>query len=219
MNNSEPIDKRRSVRAYRQEAPTRDQVMRILEDAHKAPSGSNLQPWEFVVVTGEKLKALRKFSLDLFRRDPRNYPSSGRKDDPVPAGIWERQKVLGRAVKEVVEEMGEEHLSFIMEGSLTYYDAPAVVLVFMDGAFFQDRLIDIGMAVENLILSATGMGLGTCAISMGALYQDEIKKFLGLEERKNLVLGVALGYPAEGSPINEFRSQRAPLDEVCRWLE
>ena len=219
MNIRDVMEKRQSVRAYRREAPSRDQILKMLEDAHKAPSGSNLQPWEFVVVTGKKLEALRKHSLDLFRSDPRNYPSSGRKDDPVPAIIWERQKDLGRAVKEVVEGMGEEHLPFIMEGSLTYYDAPVVILVFIDGAFFHDRLIDIGMAVENLLLSAAGMGLGTCAISMGVLYQDEIKNILGLEERKNLVLGVALGYPAEDSPINEFRSQRAPLDEVCRWLE
>ncbi|RME68697.1 MAG: nitroreductase, partial [Nitrospirae bacterium] len=34
-----------------------------------------------------------------------------------------------------------------------------------------------------------------------------------------LVLGISAGYPAQDAPANQFRPERAPLDEILRWVE
>ncbi len=60
METFEAIKKRRSVREYTGESIPRQDIERIVDAGHLAASGSNQQPWEFIVVTEremiEKLK-------------------------------------------------------------------------------------------------------------------------------------------------------------------
>jgi nitroreductase len=46
---------RRSIRKYTSEPVSKDDVKTMLEAAMAAPSGSNLKPWHFVVVTGKRM--------------------------------------------------------------------------------------------------------------------------------------------------------------------
>jgi hypothetical protein len=50
-------------------------------------------------------------------------------------------------------------------------------------------------------------------------YEDEIKDLLNIPENKNVVVGVALGYPDWDVPINQFKSQRDNLEKMVRWIE
>jgi len=74
--------------------------------------------------------------------------------------------------------------------------------------------VDIGLAAQNLLLSAHALGLGGCAIS--SFHPSSMKSFLDLPEGIDPVLLVALGYPAHlpSSP------GRRDLKEICffeRW--
>lgn len=51
-----PIVTRRSVRKYKADAVDDEYVLSLLESARLAPSGSNRQPWQFIVVRSEDLK-------------------------------------------------------------------------------------------------------------------------------------------------------------------
>jgi nitroreductase len=219
MDIKEAFQKRRSIRCFLPDLPPRGLIMEILEDAHAAPSGSNMQPWDFAVVRGANLAALRQELLRLHRQHPAAYPSSGTKEDPVPAQIWRRRKELGQSMKELAAKLGKEHMTFIIEGSLDFYGAPAVILVLTDRTLFSGHLLDIGMAVENLLLSAAARGLGACPIGMLGQYERQIVNLLELGERKRLLLAVALGYADEKSPAGNFKSLRVPLSEVVTWLE
>jgi len=74
---------------------------------------------------------------------------------------------------------------------------------------------DMGMAVENLCLAATSLGLSTCI--MGAFGpEDKMKEILGIPQEKKLRLVVAVGYAASGDPIRP--KKRKALDEVCKFL-
>ena len=57
MDLMEIIRGRRSVRAFRPEAPGREQLERVLEAARWAPSPHGRQPWRFVVLTRADAKA------------------------------------------------------------------------------------------------------------------------------------------------------------------
>jgi len=50
------IRSRRSVRKYKNTAVTREQINQVLESARLAPSGSNTQPWRFIVVESDPLR-------------------------------------------------------------------------------------------------------------------------------------------------------------------
>ena len=77
----------------------------------------------------------------------------------------------------------------------------------------------MGLFSGYLVLAAAGHGLASCPIGLVVGYQDEIKDHLNIPESKKMVLSVALGYPDETAPINEFRSPRAELKEFVRWVE
>jgi nitroreductase len=55
--------------------------------------------------------------------------------------------------------------------------------------------VDIGLATQNLLLSAHALGLGGCAIA--SFHRSSVKSFLDLPEGIEPVLLVALGYPAQ----------------------
>ena len=60
MDVIEAIFHRRAVRLYRSDPVRREQVHSVLDAANQAPSGLNRQPWEFLVVTGEKIREMGK---------------------------------------------------------------------------------------------------------------------------------------------------------------
>ena len=70
---------------------------------------------------------------------------------------------------------------------------------------------DVGMAVENILLTALEEGLGGCCI--GSINKNKIRDTLNIPENYSIELVVALGYPAEESKIEEFR------DSVRYWRD
>ncbi len=55
--------------------------------------------------------------------------------------------------------------------------------------------IDLAIAVDHITLAAVDEGLGTCWI--GAFYEDEVKKLLGVPDELRVPILLALGYPAD----------------------
>ena len=51
------IENRRSVRKYRPQEVEQEKILQLLESARLAPSGSNTQPWQFIVVRSPETKA------------------------------------------------------------------------------------------------------------------------------------------------------------------
>lgn len=65
------VKKRRSIRNYNKEKVSTEVIMELLEGAVYAPTGSNIQPWYFVVVNDERInKQIKAFSPGLFGNPP-----------------------------------------------------------------------------------------------------------------------------------------------------
>jgi nitroreductase len=72
--------------------------------------------------------------------------------------------------------------------------------------------------VGYLVLAAEASGLATCPIGLITDYADEIKELLNIPENKRVVIGVALGYADRENPMVQFRSSRADISELVRWI-
>ena len=68
--------------------------------------------------------------------------------------------------------------------------------------------IDLAIALDNMSLQATALGLGTCWI--GAFYQDEVKEILGVPEDVRIVSLMSLGY----SKGLGTKTERKSLSEI-----
>jgi nitroreductase len=115
--------------------------------------------------------------------------------------------------------MGSDFKTYVNEGSLNFYNAPAVALIFLDERFLPDRMIDVGILVGYLVLAAAGHGLASCPIGLVRWYEDDVKDQLNIADSKSLILSVALGKPDLEAPVNEFRSATIELEEFVRWID
>ena len=72
--------------------------------------------------------------------------------------------------------------------------------------------------MQNLLLAARGLGLGTVLTTMHRRHENEIKEFLGIPENVITTALIPVGYPGEGQRFGG--SRRKPLEEVTsydRW--
>lgn len=184
------IHRRRAVRRYLPRPVEREDIYRILDAANWAPSAMNLQQWEFLVVTVEKIREMG----ESFHAVVRAYAESR----ASPAA-------------------GEEFLRF----ALTYGGAPVVIVVLTYAAdapnMQKANLESASAAMENLLLAATALGLGTCWMTGPLQDERSLRTILGVPDDKEIVAVTPLGYPDEAPPA---RPRHDPdLERKVRWVE
>jgi nitroreductase len=208
---------RRSARAFKDEPVPRELLEKVLELAANAPSAINMQPWEIHMVVGEERKRLsRRLLRSLTERRVTCGPGTAR---PIPDKFMDRARRCAEDMTPLTAKMGSDFKTYVNEGSLSFYSAPAVALIFLDEAFLPDRMVDVGVFVGYLVLAAGGQGLASCPIGLVRGYEDDVKDHLNISESKSLIVSVALGKPAPEAPVNEFRSSRIGLNEFVRWVD
>jgi nitroreductase len=188
----------------------------LLNAARKAPSASNQQPWNFVVVAGEARERLCNNLLEACKKQSKHYdPSRGRTIPPI---YLERTKKLLKAIRPHLNEMNQQAVPFLEEGSCMLYGAPVLILVTMDRAHPKSKFVDIGCAVENLVLAAHEKGLGTCIIALILMFEPVIRNQLEIAENQTPVVGIALGHPDKSLPVNNLRAPKEELAGITRWI-
>ena len=217
MDLIQTINERRSIRAYRSEPVPKGTIEEILGLTVHAPSAINLQPWEFVVVTGEEKARLSRRLIKAYHE--KQIPCSPGNVKPLPKTYGKRGAKTLALMQPFFQEMGVNPDQYLNEGSCNFYGAPVAILLCLDDSFPNARMVDIGIAFGYLALAAHDSGLGTCPVGLIVAYEDEIKDLLNIPENKSVVIGVALGYPDWNIPINRFKSQRDDLEKFVRWIE
>ena len=212
----ETIEGRKSIRAFKPDPVPREMIEKILLLATKAPSAINLQPWEFAVVGGKEKQRLCRRLLKAYGE--KRVSCSPRTTRPLPPEIDRRRKELFQEMKPSVDQLGVSFEDYINEGSFNFYGAPTAIIISMDRAFPKTRLVCIGATLGHLVLTAHALGLGTCPIGIITAFEDEIKDQLNIPEAKEVILGVALGYPDWENPVNRFKSSRENFPNITRWF-
>jgi len=163
---------RRSIREYKDQDATKEQLMKLIEAAQSAPSAGNCQPWHFYAIKDKKLQAQLK--ENAYNQD------------------------------------------FILT-------APACIVVCTDSKRNESRygergknlyaIQDTAAAIQNILLCAKDMGLGTCWV--GAFDEAKVAETLSLPEKYRPVAIISVGYPANDShpPQN-----RRPIDEIATFI-
>lgn len=217
MDAIEAINDRRSVRAFKPDPVPRETLTAIMRAALQAPSWENSQPWEFAVLGGEAMRNFRTVVMAMMKAGERP-----RLDIPWPklSGRYlERAKEDGR---NLFRELGisKDDKEAVIGWRLSmarFFDAPNGVVVYVDSSLGQWSLVDVGIALQNLMLAAWHYGVGTCALAAAVLYPDVLRSLLDIPDSKRIVVGVAVGYPDLSSPMAGFRANRDPVEAMVRW--
>lgn len=214
------IASRRSVRAFLRTPVLRETVEQVLELAARAPSGSNVQPWQVWVLTdaplvnlGQELHALSLVS------DP------GRDEKPQTHHVREpyrsRRRKVARDLYEALNISRDEPQRMLWQTSrnFVFFDAPVGLFFTIDRDLDTNRWLDYGMFLQNIMLAAKAYGLDTCAQQAFVKYEAVIARRLGLNENHKLVCGMALGYADLNAAENTFVAERAPLQAFTRFVD
>lgn len=164
---------------------------RVLETANMAPSGSNAQPWEFVIV--REAEARREIQK-MYRASWEPYKES--------AIIRGRKTLSARAQKALA--VGDEFaasLAIVPAHIVIFLDRPKMRVVRgspEDLSNFGATYGSIFPAIELMMLSARALGIGTAMTTMLSPREAETKALLGVPEDYQLIALVPIGYPADG---------------------
>lgn len=215
------LTSRRSIRAFLKREVPKEILEKILETAARAPSGTNMQPWEVVVLTGDALKNVadtlfaKAMAGDEGNDNYRYYPRQFR--EPYLA---RRRKVGFDMYGALGIQRGEnEKMNHQHALNFRFFDAPVGMFFFIDADLELGSWLDHGMFVQNVMTAARAFGLDTCPQAAFIRYHDEIKAMLGFGADKKLVCGMALGYADMSHPVNNFTVTREPLSAFARFVE
>ncbi|MBI6875802.1 nitroreductase family protein [Clostridium aciditolerans] len=112
--------------------------------------------------------------------------------------------------------------------SLTVYHnwvetAPCLIAVFLDTKVLDDKVPSIylkhaqsiGAAIQNMLLAAHGLGLGTCWIGEILKNEDKVRELLGVSDELQLMAVISVGY----SSRSNLKSNRRDISEnIISWL-
>ncbi|WP_084663488.1 nitroreductase [Pandoraea faecigallinarum] len=219
----EAIRSRRSIRAYLPTPVPQATVADILSVASRAPSGSNIQPWQTYVLTGEALKRLTSRLLEAFN-DPAQrlmhqeeyayYPREWM--EPYQARRrkvgWDLYGLLGIGRADKARMHGQHARNF------TFFDAPVGLLFTIDRHLEQGSWLDYGMFLQSVMVAARARGLDTCPQAAFTPFHQVIAAELRLPETRMVVCGMAMGYADPNAVENALVTERAPLDEWAHFL-
>jgi nitroreductase len=221
MNVSEAVAQRFSCRAYLSRPVSEEIIRRVLDRARQAPSGGNLQPWHVTVVSGrpfEKLKKKVKRRALLKRRgEPPEY-------DVYPPNLHEPYRTRRfQCGEDLYASLGiprDDKPARLRQfaKNLEAFGAPVVLFFSIDRAMGRNQWAHLGMFMQTVMLLAVEEGLATCPQEAWSAFHQTVADFIGLPDDQMFYCGMAVGYPEMDHPINQWRTERAPLGELVRFL-
>jgi len=168
MNVSQAIRERRAVRDYTAEPVSAGLIYQLISSATWAPSAMNEQPCQFTVITDQDL--LNEISRQAKAWLLKNLSS-------MPRSAFFRDLL----------SQEKFHL---------FYHAPALIIISAP-AGNQWTVEDCALAAQNMMLTATSLGLGSCWIgfAQGWLNTPEAQNLLNLSGQNLCVAPIAIGHP------------------------
>ena len=217
MDAIEAIKGRKSIRAFKPDPVSREVLENIMEAASNAPSWANTQPWEFAVLAPAALNEVRAAVNDRV--------TAGEKpnlDIPWPEftdTYNHRTSALMKQLQSHVEtnQTGPSVTPNWWSNLTQWFNAPNGVILYMESSLGEWSILDTGMALQNLMISAWHYGVGTCAMAVAVHYPDVLRGVLNIPQSKRIIVGVAVGYPDFTNPAASFRSNREPVAKFVTW--
>ena len=192
----------RAIRYWQDKPVPRELLKKVIRAGSKAPSGSNTQPWVFMVIdTVEQRNAIGLALRELFESA-----------EPL-------QKVIENGQK---SENKTERL--MLKGAKAFFSqlekAPAIIIPCLQNLTSptQDPASlfagsSIYLAVQNVMLAARALGLGTVMTTAHGMIETDLRQLLQLPDDVYPVALIPIGYP----DANFGPTARKDVDEILKW--
>lgn len=221
MKVSSALEARKSVRAFTSQCVEKSIVQELLRLAGHAPSGVNTQPWEVAVVTGKSKKRLQQAIEGEARKGTPNSLEYKYYPDEWIEPFKSRRKACGLAMFSTLGITREDKERQLEQWMANYraFDAPVMLLFFIDEVLETGSYLDYGMFLQSIMLAALELGLTTCPQAALAEYPSVVREQLHYPTSKKLICGMALGYENKDALVNSYRTDRLSVEEYTLFFD
>lgn len=232
-NLSELLRTRRSVRDFRADAIPADVLDAVLADANWSPSWSNTQPYRIAITSGElrdhlarELTArydagIRALAGGVLGKLKAFLTRDGLPDGDFkvhfeyPPELLPRRRATGFGLYKLLGIDRKDHAArnAQMRRNFEFFDAPTAIFIFVHRGLHEYSVLDAGIFLQSLMLSAEAHGLATCAQGALATWAGPAKAAFAVPKDYKLICGLAIGY-ASDHPVNRFNPGRGEVAQL-----
>jgi nitroreductase len=190
----------RAMRRLKSDPVPRELLLKLIDAANQAPSGSNLQRARWIIVQDQaqkaKLAELNRKAVEAYtlaqasQRTELPHYSAEKRQRNLNAGVWLK-----------------EHMHEAPALIVACYEFPAAVTDTARGAG------SVWPGVQNLLLAARALGLGATPTTLGLMDRAAVVAALGLPDTVATFCLIPVGWPMGNfGPVT-----RLPVEETVRW--
>lgn len=181
-------------------------LKQIVQEAQKAPSWENSQPYHVFIASGETAKRIHAAHQEKVAAGQKSWtevvpPKEWTKNASDNIADW--QKRAGESKQS--DEFGE------LNGQL--FNAPAIVYITIKKDASSYVAYDAGALGYGILLAAKEHGLGTIPAYAFVRYPEEIHQEFSIPDDESIFMGIGVGYP-DADPINDFQVPRDKTDDI-----
>ena len=211
---TQAITSRRSVRAFTNEPVPDDLIRTILTDAARAPSGTNIQPWNVIVLQGESRNNLVDAVQAAFDEGDRNSQEEYYPTEFVEPYLARRRKIGWDLYGLLGIERGQhDKMAAQHRKNYEFFGAPVGMFFTLHETMRSGGWMDLGLYMGNIMTLAREHGLHTCPQAAWQEFQHIVHENLKLPDDQAMVVGMALGYEDTNAVVNTLTTERAGLSE------
>lgn len=211
MEFKEVVNKRHSVRNFKEDEIPVEVLEDIIRTAERTPSWENSQPWNVYIATGETLKKIKEIWTGKYANQTKGSPD-------MPTG--HRTNFSKRSQKSMEDFMGfvgdytgDPEIKHFLEMNEKLFNAPALVYLTLGKGHTGWPIYDLGGFGMVLMLAAKDHGVDSIPAYEIVKFPAELRQLLSVPEDEEIIMGIALGYASDDS-LNGLASTRLPLKEI-----
>ena len=216
------IISRRSVRKFLSKGINKEIIEDILNVSARAPSGTNIQPWNVHVLTGSARNRICKKASSAFldpkidkKNDRLHYMDNFR--DPY---ITRRRKVGWDLYELLNIKKGDyEKTKAFHVQNFNFFDAPVGLLFTIEKDLGWMSWLDYGMFLQNICIAARGYGLHTCPQAAWGQMNNVLSPLLNIQDNHIIHCGISLGWEDENAEVNKLRTVREDINTFTTFHE
>ena len=196
----EAMATQRAVRYWEEREVPDDLIWRVIEAGTRAPSGSNRQPWGFVAIQdrGRRERIAQALRSHYEQNEAvRTHLNRG------AASPDKMERLMLRGARTLFKDLAAAPVFIIP--CLHNPQSPTSEGLLAGSSIYQ--------AVQNMLLAARGLGLGTVMTTFHAGIEPLLREMLELPDNATPVALIPIGWPAVNfGPVN-----RKPVEQVTHW--
>jgi F420 biosynthesis protein FbiB-like protein len=196
----EVVHTQRSIRKFKPEPVPEEAIWKMIDAATRAPSGSNTQPWSFLIVQDAAKKQVLAEAVRARFGDPEEaLKEAAAMEDPARR----RMRFASIAFRQDVASAPVLIIPCLVSPTSPTSD--------VDSLFAGSSIYG---AVQNMMLAARAQGLGTVLTTFNVALEDLIRSEFGLPAAAKPVAVIPVGYP-DGQRFGP--TTRKPVESVTYW--